>query len=168
MVHRGQLDNPVLFDIILPLKLQKVLVRVHKDSQLFVVLLSPFCHDHKDIFPSIQMLLKNDVLLVAVLSIDPMVPSIILFLNQKASHPDILGYPALPVKSVLLLPDVYRTLCLLEKSESPQRNGVIWWDLYVPSLLLLCLLGSRLDNLRRVDWACHRTAVLLERVDEDS
>ena len=111
---------------------------------------------------------QNDVLLVAVLSIDPMVPSIILFLNQKASHPDILGYPALPVKSVLLLPDVYRTLCLLEKSESPQRNGVIWWDLYVPSLLLLCLLGSRLDDLRRVDWACHKTAVLLERVDEDS
>ena len=168
MIHRCKFDNSIFFYIIFSLKLQKILIRFQKDSKFLIMFFSPFRHDYKNVFSCIQMLFKNNMFLIAVFPIDPAVSSIILFLKQKASNPNVLCYSTLPVKSVLLLSDIYHAFCLLKEGESTEGSRVVWWDLnMLCSLIFFCFLLFWPDNFGRINWASHRVWKFFEGVDKN-
>ena len=74
----------------------------------------PLYHDDQKILAGIKVILKNDVLLIAIFSTDPSVPSIIFLLQKHAPNPHILSDTALPIESILFLSDIHDTFCFLE------------------------------------------------------
>lgn len=107
------------------------------------------------------------MLRIAVTARNPPIPTIILFLKEQATHPQIFSDSALPIETIFLLLEINTTFGFLEESESPQRGRIIGRDVKISQFFFAIFsFLPFFDAFRRVDRTSSRILVLSVNVDE--